>query len=413
MIKPIAIYLPQFHTIPENDKAWGDGFTEWTNVRKAQPLFDNHYQPHVPHEDVGYYDLRDPEVLVRQAAMAKEYGIYGFAYYHYWFNGKRLLETPLDNMLQSGKPDFPFLYIWANENWTKRWDGSENNIIIEQHYSKEDDLEHIRFLCQNVFSDKRYITIDDKPVFIVYRTELLPDIKETVRVWREEVRKFGFKDLYLIRVENFRDDINPLEIGFDAAMEFAPDGKKSPFVVDIIRENAIIDYPASINKRSLKVDRDFSWFRCVYNGWDNSSRKSINAGIFINNTPELFKQYFYRMVQYTKRVLPEEQQFIFMNAWNEWAEGCHLEPDKKSGYAYLNAMRDVIVDKSKSDKLDYYRFIETNLSKTLKINRQLNDELAQVQLKCKEVIGSRGHQLMSRFILFYRKVKKRFKFTVK
>ena len=413
MIKPIAIYLPQFHSIHENDKAWGVGFTEWTNVRKAQPFFEGHYQPHEPHEDVGYYDLSDPKVMVKQATMAKEFGIYGFAFYHYWFNGKRLLETPLDNMLNTGTPDFPFLYIWANENWSKRWDGSDDEIIQEQHYSYKDDLEHIRFLCLNVFSDKRYITVDNKPVFIVYRTELIPEIKETARIWREEAIKYGFKDLYLVRVENFKEDINPLEIGFDASMEFAPDVKKSPFVLNTINDNKIIDYPASIKKRSSKADKDFPWFRCVYNGWDNSARKANNAGVFINNTPELFQQFFYRTVQYAKRVLPGNQQFVFINAWNEWAEGCHIEPDKKNGYAYLNAVRDVLEDKSESNKLDYIKFIETNLRETLKINYLLNDKLEQVQQEYKRIVDSKGHQLMSIIILSYRRVKKYIKFLVK
>jgi lipopolysaccharide biosynthesis protein len=413
MIKPLAIYLPQYHSIPENNKAWGEGFTEWTNVRKAKPLFEGHYQPHEPHEDVGYYDLSDPTVLVKQADMAKKFGISGFAFYHYWFNGKRLLETPLDNMLKASTPDFPFLYIWANENWSKRWDGSENEIIQEQHYSSEDDLEHIRFLCKNVFSDKRYITIDDKPVFIVYRSELLPDIKETARIWREESKRCGYKDLYLVRVENFRDDINPLEIGFDAAMEFAPDVKKSPFVINTINENAIIDYPSSINRRSLKIDKNFTWFRCVYNGWDNSARKERNAGVFVNNSPNVFQQFFYRTVQYTKRVLPENQQFIFINAWNEWAEGCHIEPDKKNGYAYLNAVRNVLENKSNSNVLDYLKFTETALSETLKENERLNNELAQVQSEYKRYVDSMGHQLMCEFILSYKKVTGFFKHLVK
>ncbi len=170
--KLIAIYLPQFHAIPENDEWWGGGFTDWTNVIKAKPLFKEHYQPHIPHKSIGYYDLRDQNILVYQAALAKEHGIYGFAYYHYWFNGKRLLNVPIDNMLKSGEPDFPFCLIWANENWTKRWDGHDNEVLIKQEYSFEDDRRHIRFLCENVFPDKRYMKINEKPVFVVYRPEL-------------------------------------------------------------------------------------------------------------------------------------------------------------------------------------------------------------------------------------------------
>ena len=228
-VKQIALYLPQYHPIADNNKAWGEGFTEWSNVKKAQPLFEGHYQPHVPHSDIGYYDLLDPEVLIKQAAMARDHGVYGFAYYHYWFNGKRLLNQPLDNMLSLGKPDFPFCYIWANENWTKRWDGLDEEIIIKQEYSFEDDLVHIRFLCKNVFSDKRYITVDDKPLFIVYRTELFPDIKETAQIWREEAKSFGFKDIYLVRVESLASDIEPSVIGFDSAMELATDWRTINF----------------------------------------------------------------------------------------------------------------------------------------------------------------------------------------
>lgn len=407
MIKPIVIYLPQFHPIPENDKAWGDGFTEWTNVKKTKPLFDGHYQPHQPHEDVGYYDLRDPEVMVRQAAMAKKYGIYGFAFYHYWFNGKRLLETPLDNMLKSGSPDFPFLYIWANEPWSKRWDGSENEIIQEQNYSLEDDINHIRFLCKNVFSDSRYIKIDGKPVFMVYRTEILPNIIETARIWREEAKLNGYNDLYLIMVENFRDDINPLKFGFDATMEFAPDVKSSPFVVATVNGNTLIDYTLSVIKRSLKPDRDFPWFRCVFPSWDNSARKSTTAGVFVNNSPKLFEQFFYRAIQYTKKHLPIDRQFVFINAWNEWAEGCHIEPDKKFGYAYLKSIKEVIDDKSDINKLEYLKFIEDSLSETLRENSHLKDELNELKNKYNKLMTPKMTKIIKYIFSIYRKIKRR------
>ena len=281
-IKPIAIYLPQYHPIPENDQAWGAGFTEWNNVKQAQPLFEGHYQPHIPHQNVGYYDLSDPEVLVRQAAMAKEYGIYGFAYYHYWFNGKRLLNTPLDNMLKLGKPDFPFCYIWANENWTKRWDGLDNEIIIKQGYSFEDDRNHIKFLCEHVFSDKRYITIDDKPVFIVYRTELFPDIKKTATIWREEVKKHGFPDIYLIRVERLSTNLNPQQINFDAALEFAPSCYKvdDRIHLKLEKNSTVLDYNETVLNTILEPSKAYKLFKNVFPSWDNTPRGKFHATLF-------------------------------------------------------------------------------------------------------------------------------------
>lgn len=412
MIKPIAIYLPQFHSIPENDKAWGEGFTEWTNVKKAKPLFDGHYQPHVPHEDVGYYDLSDPEVLVKQAAMAKEYGIHGFAFYHYWFNGKRLLETPLDNMLKTGKPDFPFLYIWANENWTKRWDGLDNEIIIKQDYSHEDDLEHIQFLCTKVFSDKRYITIDDKPVFIVYRTEILPDIKETVRIWREVAKKYGFKDLYLIKVENFVSDIDPFDIGFDASMEFAPSSKSmdlDKLIFDIEHELTKCDYPSTIQNMLLKENRPYPWFRSICPGWDNTARRSKNGITYLNNTPNGFKQLTFGAVQHTLNNFDEDLQFIFINAWNEWGEGCHVEPDTKDGYVWLEVIKDIVCGDFDKNQTEYIEYLESNLKLALRERNDKKNELESLNILYKKFSNSNGHKIMESLLKRYRIIRSHFR----
>ena len=186
-IRPIAFYLPQFHPTPENDEWWGKGFTEWTNVTKARPLFPGHYQPQLP-ADMGFYDLRLPEAREAQAALAREYGIHGFCYYHYWFNGRRILERPFNEVLASGKPDFPFCLCWANENWTRVWDGGEKNVLLEQKYSHEDDLAHIESLIP-AFRDERYIRIDGKPLFLVYRTGLLPNPARTAEIWREAAKR--------------------------------------------------------------------------------------------------------------------------------------------------------------------------------------------------------------------------------
>jgi lipopolysaccharide biosynthesis protein len=357
-IRPLAIYLPQFHSIPENDKAWGKGFTEWVNVKKAKPLFGRHYQPHIPHDSVGYYDLRDPEVLVKQANMAKNYGIYGFAFYHYWFNGKRLLNLPLDNMLSSGKPDFPFCYIWANENWTKKWDGEEHEIIIKQDYSLEDDRKHIHFLCENIFCDQRYIMVNHKPLFVVYKPFLLPDIKRTIELWRNEISKTEFKEIYVVAMDNFLLDQKPYEIGFDATIHFQPDFrlfknqilgnristllhkakiKESPFF-----KNTVFDYE-EYSKFALNYYSKIN-HKCypgIMPGWDNSARRKDGALIFSNATPEKYKNWLKSITTYYKG-FNEEENFIFFNAWNEWAEGNHLEPCKKWNTKYLDYTKEIL-----------------------------------------------------------------------
>ncbi len=197
--KLIAFHLPQFYPTPYNDEWWGKGFTEWTNVTKARPLFEGHYQPHLP-ADLGFYDLRLCESRDAQAELASEYGIYGFCYYHYWFNGKQVLERPVDEILKLGTPDFPFCLCWANENWTARWDGGNKKILLEQVYTVEDDLDHIRWLC-GAFSDPRYIRVEGKPLFLVYRSEVLPDAQATTQRWREEAMRLGVGELYLCLVE--------------------------------------------------------------------------------------------------------------------------------------------------------------------------------------------------------------------
>src|SRR5215471_1865027 len=222
----IAFYLPQFHPIPENDRWWGQGFTEWTNVAKARPLFRGHHQPHLP-ADLGFYDLRVPEVRQEQADMARQYGISGFCYYHYWFHGRRLLSRPFDEVLASGRPNFPFCLCWANENWTRSWDGTDREVLLPQRHSPEDDRAHIEYLLQ-AFQDMRYVRIDGRPLFLVYRTELLPDPARTAEIWRQRAHVAGIGDLYLARVESFVSDTDPRAIGFDAAIEFAPDWRNLP-----------------------------------------------------------------------------------------------------------------------------------------------------------------------------------------
>lgn len=358
-IKPIAMYLPQYHAIPENDAWWGKGFTEWTNVRKAKPRFRGHYQPHLP-GNLGYYDLRQLEVVAAQAELAKAYGVHGFCYYHYWFNGKLLLQQPLEQMLAAGKPDMPFCLCWANENWSRRWDGRDHDLLIEQHYSLEDDREHIRYLIR-YFRDDRYIKINGKPLYVMYRPELHPEIKNATDIWREEVRRAGFDGLYLIGVENFMKGVDPVTHGFDAAMEFAPDfpchGPKylKRFPIKYLAtkllhnlslsrsgffENHVYSYDRLVDNMLSKAPATYKQFRTVCPSWDNAARRATNATIFHGSTPAKFKSWVQQIVNYTSGRFEGDEQLFFINAWNEWGEGCHLEPDQRFGLEYLQALKE-------------------------------------------------------------------------
>lgn len=347
----IAFYLPQYHPIPENDEWWGEGFTEWRNVSRAKPLFGGHYQPHVP-ADLGYYDLRDEETRIAQAELAKKYGIEGFCYYHYWFNGRRLLERPLAEVLKSQKPDFPFCICWANENWTRRWDGEEQQVLMKQDYSEEDDRAHIRSLLP-VFEDKRYIRIDGKPFFLVYRTENMPDPARTAEIWREEARKAGIGDLYLCRVESV-GTCDPNEINFDAALEFAPDwtcngprltaDSESPdepgaTMGKVCKKNYVHSYQTLADNMMGKEIPGYQWFRCVTPSWDNCARRKKGASIYAGATPQKYGEWLRGAIDITVDSLSGNERIVFINAWNEWAEGNHLEPDQKHGLAYLEETR--------------------------------------------------------------------------
>ena len=369
-LKPIAIHLPQFHPVRENDTWWGKGFTEWRNVSKAKPLFEGHYQPHLP-ADLGFYDLRLEESRIEQAELARLYGIEGFCYYHYWFNGKRVLERPVNEILQTKKPDFPFMLCWANENWTRRWDGQDQDVLLSQEYSTEDDINHIEYLIE-VFKDPRYIRVNNKPVIIIYKTFLLPDPKKTADTWRKVAAQHGL-ELYICHmVFSYVKGIRKHD-GFDAAIDFEPFGVRRN--IDIFQEMEKRRFQKFKSKGTIKkvleklsiakkevddtlhynlIDYDYCYqnlkainkfgytlFPGITPGWDNSARRGNNPSLVLNNsTPEKFKIWLEKIVE---DFIPysEEENFVFINAWNEWAEGNHLEPCLKWGHSYLESVKSV------------------------------------------------------------------------
>jgi lipopolysaccharide biosynthesis protein len=345
----VAFYLPQYHPIPENDEWWGPGFTEWRNVVRARPLFPGHYQPHIP-GDLGFYDLRLYDTRKAQTELARAYGISGFCYYHYWFNGRRLLERPFGEVLASGEPDFPFCLCWANEKWTRAWDGSSGHILIDQKYSADDDRRHMRWLA-TAFEDERYIRVNGKPLFLVYRARHLPDPLGTAVTWREEATQLGVGEIYLATVEAFAEDhADPRSIGFDASVEFQPDAVNFPLRLGFsprsawrfrgslrpLAKNAVYDYKQVIERSLAKPTPEYRRFPCVTPAWDNSPRRATGgARIFHGSTPELYERWLTDVA--SVEAAQPEPRFVFINAWNEWAEGNHLEPDLRFGRRYLEA----------------------------------------------------------------------------
>lgn len=356
-IKPIAIYLPQFHPVKENDEWWGKGFTEWTNATKAKPLFKGHYQPHLPGE-LGFYDLRLKEARIAQEELAKSYGIHGFCYYHYWFNGKRILEKPISEKLKSPKEDLPFMLCWANENWTRTWNGGDQDILLHQEYSHDDDKKHIKVLIEH-FKDSRYIKVEGKPMFIVYRPKLFPNMKETIRIWREAVKAAGFPDLYIGFARTFEYVDSVEKDSFDFAFDFQPNFASRPATLKsslfkrychaALRRLSIpakdkyvntYEYEEYVIKQIESGFRDKT-YPTITPMWDNSARRSVNYFILHNSTPQKYKHWLQHIVKnFQWKKMP--QSFLFINAWNEWAEGNHLEPCQKWGSQYLEVTKEVI-----------------------------------------------------------------------
>jgi hypothetical protein len=365
-IRAIAIYLPQYHPIPENDFWWGKGFTEWTNVTKARPLFEGHQQPRYP-SDLGYYDLRVPETREEQARLAKQYGIEGFCYYHYWFgNGKQILNRPFEEVLKNKKPDFPFMLCWANETWKGIWFGDfQNKILIEQTYPGVDDYKnHFNYLLE-AFKDERYITIDGKPVFYVYRVSEIPDIKLFVDTFRECAQLYGLRGIYLL-AGRCPQNWNPEKYGFDGVIgsEFAEmrysksakSYKKRSFLEKLLNKKEsvninvetrnsplIIPYSEAIKFLIPNKKFDFDYFPCAIPNWDNTPRAENKGMVLHGSTPNLWKKHFSQAIQCAKNN-KSDRQIVFIKSWNEWAESNYLEPDSQWGHAYLSTLQDCLTN---------------------------------------------------------------------
>jgi len=356
----LAYYLPQFHPIPENDEWWGKGFTEWTNVGKAKPLFPGHYQPRVP-ADLGYYDLRVPETREAQAQLAREYGVEGFVYWHYWFgNGKRLLERPFNEVLASGKPDFPFALAWANETWAGFAHGANEErppLMLQTYPGVEDYIAHFNCVLP-AFQDKRYITCEGKPVFIVYKAEQVPDMKHFIELWRQLAKENGLRGVYFIahQMDVLKDedlekiiDVRKRE-GFDAiniVNLMTNTVKEFPMWNRVLRKlfyknkrfRLLPDLrPYKIDVFRTSLDRREDVFPSVVPGWDHTPRTGIRGSVLYGSTPQLFGE----AVKYAVDAVKDKQndkRFIFIKSWNEWAEGNYMEPDLKWGNGYLKELR--------------------------------------------------------------------------
>lgn len=362
MPRVLAFYLPQYHPIKENDDWWGPGFTDWVNVAQARPRFRAHRQPRIP-ADLGFYDLRLDETRLAQAELARRFGVDGFCYYHYWFNGEVVLGEPLTRLLATGKPDFPFCLCWANENWTRAWDGLEHQVLIRQDYTQHDAEDHIAWFTK-VFEDKRYIRVDQRPLLLIYRPDQVPEPSSMIHRWRKRVREAGMDDIYLCAVKNGFVQLSDhalLEQGYDSVVQFQPNREDFPAPRSIRQQayhlarrllpprvyqwmklsasaSKIVDYEAMVTAIKNKPwPTGYRSFPCVFPSWDNSPRRRTPT-IIQNDNPAAYRAWLeHEIVRVSS--YREEEQLVFINAWNEWAEGCYLEPDRFRGQAFLEATK--------------------------------------------------------------------------
>ena len=339
----VAFYLPQFHPFPENDAWWGKGFTEWTNVSKAQPQFLGHYQPRLP-GDLGFYDLRQREVLAQQVDLAKGAGVHAFCFHYYWFAGKRLLEKPIELFLADPTLDLPFALCWANENWTRRWDGDESDVLMGQDHSPEDDRAVFEDMARYI-RDPRYLKVGGKPVLVLYRPEILPDAKATTDRWREQARAMGLGELHLLCTTafGFQDHAGH---GFDGIIDFPPhaivEGEITRQVTPLHPNftGKVYDYPTVVQHKLDELAQvDAAFVPGVMPGWDNQARKPWAGHAFHNAEPESYLRWLSGALAHADARHPKGQALVFVNAWNEWGEGAYLEPDRWFGHGYLHATR--------------------------------------------------------------------------
>jgi lipopolysaccharide biosynthesis protein len=336
--KLIAFYLPQFHPTPENDLWWGKGFTEWTNVTKATPLFEGHRQPHLP-SDFGFYDLRVRETRQDQINVAKQFGIDGFCYHYYWFSGTRMLHQPLDDMLSDPESRMPFCLCWANESWTRRWDAADHEVLIAQKYLPGEDVAFIKSLIP-FFEDSRYIRVDGKPFLIVYRPQDIPNARATAKRWRQYCRASGLGEIHLCAALT-HGNMEYLQYGFDSAVEFpphnldAPNENKRIRFYDVFRGN-VMQYATVAQSYLDRIYTGPRTFRTVFPSWDNTARTKDRALVVLNSVPDNYEYWLASTIDFSART-GRDDTLVFINAWNEWAEGCHLEPDRCFGQGFLQA----------------------------------------------------------------------------
>ena len=349
MPKLLAYYLPQYYPTEYNDKWWGKGSTEWTNVSKAMPQYLGHYQPRLPGE-LGFYDLRIQDNIYRQIELAKAYGIYGFCFYYYWFDDVRLLDLPFNNFVNDGTIHFPFCVCWVNESWTKQWFGTSNTPLIE---IPKNEKSYKRFIesCCDLFIKENYIKIKNKPVLVIYKPYDIPNRENVLEYWRQYVKKYINKELYII-ASNADIDVLNEKNGFNALSEFAP-GPQLKYMKDTTKSKSFIcknfygkvyDYKEFVENKKYFNINNFKRYRAITPMWDNTARK-INKGVILDGaTPELYKKWLKDIIEETQNNESLDDNIIFINAWNEWAEGAYLEPDLKWKYGYLEATRDAIIE---------------------------------------------------------------------
>lgn len=379
-VKMIAFYLPQYHTFKENDEWWGRGFTEWTNTKACTPRFKGHYQPRTPHEDIGYYDLSNIETMRLQARLAKQHGIYGFCFYYYWFSGKRLMEKPVDMLLEHPEIDLPFCLCWANENWTRAWDGQNRDVLIFQKYSKSDDYQFMRDIKKYI-DDKRYIRINGKPVLVVYNPGQIPNCQRSFRIWRETAVELGIGDILIWTCQTANNTATSLNISdfIDAEVEFPPHNTwNNEFAItnmDLRGQSAtIINYQKMVDgfvQKFVRGDdnRDIQKpiHRSCMMAWDNAARRKNNWFTYHCFSLKSLYEWVLLICEQARRDFKPEERFVFINAWNEWAEGTYLEPDERYGYANINTVSKALMNIPFEDDV---LFLDKNSDETVSLGKK-------------------------------------------